>query len=550
MEQHRHRATPSQPKGASRGGDAAACSFLRHLLALGRSLRIYAHGHGRVHESVLALRSVAEELLFGRVDDLDFVVEGSGLRFGSEMIHSEPAVTEAFAKVLRVRGIRALVIRSGIERAELFGLAELLGRTMKEILLDGGLEASLCAMQHPHFDLLPALTDFREEGDEVNAVAVDPDAVNELRPNGTKPVFLAASATFDDLLGNAAELPATPCEPDRTLVYTAFDGGELELAPGKLADVAEGTLRDELLSHDVEHSAAIAVFDMLRRAGDELEYRVRRDLVCDVVRERRLDVRALRFAQMQLVGDMPDWPHEDPATLLLEFGAIAGDTTLLENALGRSLMPQTVARDVAEQLSSRPDALDSLSTVLRASLPEKIRNPVEDTMLNLARDRKPAFRRWALEYPSRFLHRSCFSLLLRKADMVLGPIAKEFFAQEDLKNRDRMIDMLVRDGGEKALRLLLVGVKQSGELCDPQLIAALGKFEHATATDALREVIVRCNTERFDREEASCAIRALSESGTDEAFKFLEEVARGRRLLRSVYKRPLRELAQEILELV
>ena len=182
MDRNPDRETRSQAWDSTRGGDAAACSFVRHLLALGRSQRIYQEGHGRVHENASALRSVADELLHGRADDLDFVVDGASIRFAGEPLRSEPAVAASFAEVLRARGIRALVLRAGLERSELLNLAELIGGDAKELHREGGVTAALEDMFHPHFDLIETGAVFRgvtgdagdEEPDEPALISTDP----------------------------------------------------------------------------------------------------------------------------------------------------------------------------------------------------------------------------------------------------------------------------------------------------------------------------------------------------------------------------------------
>jgi hypothetical protein len=136
-----------------------------------------------------------------------------------------------------------------------------------------------------------------------------------------------------------------------------------------------------------------------------------------------------------------------------------------------------------------------------------------------------------------------------KVDFVLGPIVKEYLAVIGSKERDRLIELLVAEGTEKALRLLVMGVRYAGEVRDPRIILAFGKFKHTLAVGVLREVIHRCNTERYDAEEASSAMRALAETGIDDAMNFLEEVSNSRRfLIMPIFRRSLRDMAQDALE--
>jgi hypothetical protein len=517
------------------GGGAAVCSFFRHAMAFGRVMKIYASGHSRVEDSLTELKAIADEMLAGRPDDMDIIVHTTGLKVNGRTVHHEPAVTEAFTEVLRARGIRALVLRAGIDKSELFLLADLLGRPVRDLITDGGIDSVLFGKEHPHFNLLAAVTAFGDGEDEgCQEDDVPPEEV--------------ATRQLEELLGEPGELPPDPTEEHR-LVYTACDKDELGTRSSNLLAVAEETLRAEAARHDCDRAAAMAICDMVGRATDDLEYRRRRDLLCDVVRDKRLDPRAMRIAQLHLAGELPDWPHENPAALLLELGAIGADTQLLEGALSRSTLSKAEARQVAEQLASRPEAFDLFSVLVKSPLPDNIRIPVEDVFVDTVRHRKMAFKQWALENPQRFLCQSAFKLLMCKVDFVLGPIVKEYLAVIGSKERDRLLELLVAEGTEKALRLLVMGVRYAGEVRDPRIIHAFGKFKHTLAVGVLREVIQRCNTERYDAEEASSAMRALAETGIDDARNFLEEVSTSRRfLIMPIYRRSLRDMAQDALE--
>ncbi|MHC4938102.1 MAG: hypothetical protein ACYTHK_03945 [Planctomycetota bacterium] len=534
MDQNHKGGSPTSKLGSLKGDGAVICSFFRHIMAFGRVMRIYASGNTRVEESLAELKAIADEMLGGRTDEMDIIVHTNGLKVDGRTVHHEPAVTEAFTDVLRARGVRALVLRFGIDRGELVLLADLLGRPGRDLITDGGMDAVLAGKEHPHFDLLAAVTAF---GDGEDDGCEDDDI----------PPEEAATRQFEELLGESGELPPDPTEQHR-LVYTARDKDELATGSSNLLAVAEETLRAEAARHDSDRAASMAVCDMVGRAGDELEYRRRRDVLCDVVREKRLDPRAMRIAQLHLAGDLPDWPHEDPAALLLELGAIAADSQLLEGSLSRSTLSKAQARQVAENLASRPEAFDLFCVLVRSPMPDNIRIPVEDVFVDTVRHRKMAFKKWALENPQRFLCKSAFELLMARVDFVLGPIVKEYLAVIGSKERDRLIELLVDEGTEKALRLLVMGVRYAGEVRDPRIILAFGRFKHALAVGVLREVVLRCNTERYDAEEASSAIRALAETGIDDAYDFLEEITSGRKFLMPIYRRSLREMAQDALE--
>jgi len=344
--------------------------------------------------------------------------------------------------------------------------------------------------------------------------------------------------------GDAGEAPAEVSEEIR-LVYTAVDKDEFGARSPHLLAMAQETLVREARKHDVHRVAAMVLTDMVGKSIDELEYRVRRDLLCNVVKERRLDVTALRIAQLHLAGDLPDWPFESPAALLLELGAIANDLELLEGAMGRCDMPKSDARRVAEQLAARTDAFDLLTVLLRAPLPDNIRYPIEDVLVSRVKRDQREFRQWALDNLQRFLHRTSFRFLLQQVDFALGTIVKELLQADGGKDRERVIEMLVENGSEKALRLLVMGMPYAGEVRDVCLIQAFGRFKHPLAVAVLREIVHRCNTVRCSDEEVESAVQALAKAGTEDAVEFLDEITNKRVGLMPLYRRTIRNLAQE-----
>jgi len=531
-------------------GGPAVCSFLRQLMAFGRVMRIYASGHRRIEENMRQLNMVADDLLYGKPDGVEFTVRSTGLRVDGNTVHQEPAVVEAFTEVLRVRGIRIMVLRSGLSAEELNLLADLLSQDARDLRAKGGTDAKLSEELHPHFDLLAAATTFGEGGPP-----------EEDRPGLIAATGEAAQQHFEQVLGDQsvqipeglvpdageapAELPPEPAPQEVRLVYTAVDNDEFGARSPHLLAMAQETLVREARKHDVHRVAAMVLTDMVGKSIDELEYRMRRDLLCNVVKERRLDVTALRIAQLHLAGDLPDWPFESPAALLLELGAIANDLELLEGAMGRCDMPKSDARSVAEQLATRADAFDLLTVLLRAPLPDNIRVPIEDVLVSRIKRDQREFRQWALENLQRFLHRTSFKFLLHEVDFALGPIVKELLQEDGGKDRERVIEMLVENGSEKALRLLVMGMRYAGEVRDSYLIQAFGRFKHPLAVAVLREIVHRCNTVRCSGEEVACAVEALAKAGTDDAFEFLDEIANKRAGFLPLYRRTIRNLAQE-----
>jgi len=514
-------------------------------------MRIYAAGHRRIEENMRQLKQAADEMLRGKHEGVEFSVRTTGVRVNGNPIHHEPAVIEAFTEILRVRGIRVMIIRQGIAESELNLLADVLSQDAKALRSNGGTSAKLAEELHPHFNLHAAATTFGR-GDE--------PAGSEMTPAVTAEVEEAAQQHFAAVLGEQdaefADADSTP-DPDQQpestpepteeirLEYTAVDAQQLGADSIELVAQAQKTLLGQASRHDVDRTAAMALTDLVGRSGDELEYRVRRDLLCNVVKERRLEVGALRLAQLHLASDVPDWPYESSAGLLLELGAIAADVELLDGAMGKSNMDKTEARRIAELLAMRPDAFALLTVLLRASLPENIRVPIEDVLVaRVKRDRRE-FRQWAVDNPQRFLNRSCFKFLLDRVDFALGPVVKDLLHSEGDKDRDRVIEMLVENGSEKALRLLAMGMQYTDEQRDTRLIMAFGRFKHPLAVAMLREIVHRCNTANVADEELSSAVTALAKTGTEEALQFLEEITSKRVGFLPLYRRPIRVRAQE-----
>ena len=541
-------------RGHAENSGHTVCGFLRQVVAFGRVMRIYAEGHRRLQENMRQLKDVANQMLMGHQDGLDFTVRASGLRVDGQPVHQEPALVEAFCEILRVRGIRIMILRPGVTEEELYLLADLLSRDARELRAIGGADSVLSEELHPHFNLLASRTVFGGVGnDDEQGVPVSPDAVE--------------ARNFEELLGEQGEGMPAPgeiamgeldagfdaaedgIEPDVPaevrLVYSAVEDGEFGARSPHLLAVAEETLARQSHKHDAHGVAALIVCDLVGRAQDPLEYRARRDLLCDIVREQRLDVTAMRIAQLHMAGDHPDWPQERPAGLVLELGAIAGDVELLESALGRYEMPKAEARAIMELLALRSDAFHLLTVLLRAQLPDSVRVPIEDAFVKAVTRDKAAFRNWALDHPEAFFQKACFGFLLKHVDFVLGPIVKEVLSREGGDDRDRVIDMLVEDGSHKSLRLLVMGVRYAGDARDPRLIRAFGKFQHPLAVAILREIVHRANTLSCSGEEASSAVKALAQAGTDDALDFLDEVANKRVALLPLYRRSIRHMAQE-----
>ena len=532
----------------------AVCGFLRQLVAFGRVMRIYAEGHRRLQENMRQLMTVANSMLVGHTGGLDFAVRAGGLRVAGKPVHQEPALVEAFCEILRVRGVRIMILRPGITEEELYLLADLLSRDARELRAIGGADSVLSEELHSHFNLLAAQTLFGGVGDDdehgvpVSSADIEARNFEELLGEhgeslGEPGADLDAAGAVE--AGSDAELDLAPETQEVRLVYSAVEDGKFGARSPHLLAVAEETLTRQAAKHDSNRAAALAICDMVGRSQDPREYRARRELLCDIVREQRLDITALRIAQIHLAGYATSWPQESPAALVLELGAIAGDTELLESALGRCDMEKTAARGVVEQLALRENSFDMLTALLRAQLPANIRVPIEDAFTSCVKRDKANFRNWALDHPKKFLQVECFGFLLRHVDFVLGPIVKEVLSQPGGEERDQLIDMLIEDGSEKALRMLVMGVRYAGDERDPRLIRAFGKFRHPLAVAILREIVHRANTSSCGGSEASSAVTALAQAGTDEAMNFLEEITRKRVWFLPLYRRSIRQLAME-----
>ena len=488
------------------------------------------------------LKTAADDMLCGHPDGIEFSVRSTGVRVNGSPIHYEPAVIEAFTEVLRVRGIRIMVVRRGIGESELALLADLLSQDVRSLRAEGGTYAKLEEELHPHFDLYAAATRFGQQGEA---------QVARPTPAQCAAADEAAQQHYAEVLGEqdaafAGEVEAAPeLAEEIRLVYTTFD--QKALGPQSLDEAKRATdaLIRESRTHDVHRTAAMALTDLAGRSSDELEYRVRRDLLCKIVKDRRLNVAALRLAQLYLAGDVPDWPCESSMALLLELGAVAGDVELLDGAMGKCAMDKAEARRIADVLAMRSDAFALLTVLLRANLPQSIRVPIEDVIVARVKRDQREFRQWAVDNPQRFLNRSCFAFLLDRVDFVLGPIVKDLLHAEESRDRDRAIEMLVENGSEKALRLLAMGMQYKGGQRDTRLIEAFGRFQHPLAVAMLREIVHRCNTSGAGDEEVTTALTALAKAGTEDALGFLEEVTTRKVGFLPLYRRAIRVRAQE-----
>ena len=130
---------------------------------------------------------------------------------------------------------------------------------------------------------------------------------------------------------------------------------------------------------------------------------------------------------------------------------------------------------------------------------------------------------------------------------MVGPVIKQLLLEGADDERRALVDLLARERTAAALRILALGLPYGAETRDTQLIEALGSFSHPLATRLLKEVIHRCNTERFRADEAAAAIRALLRSSEAGAQDFLREMCTQRRLLFYSYRRSLRRLAERSL---
>lgn len=488
-----HERDVSAHSSADRGARLWADDFVREFVCFGRVASIYPATHGRV--------VLQEERLAQLIDELATVApQGITLKAGETiLVDDEPTSSRAadrLASDLRPRGVLAIRMLPGTTTEEVVSLAKCLGTPLHALRKGGGVRALL-------------------------------DAAGLRRIE----VELDAALCGDDEIR------------DQEIVEPADEEREPE---DSVEDESNALDRDgwraSINGHDSSQNAIRALCNLLPAARSAREYEARRNLLFRAAKRGELDRRKVCKALSELHSSDVPMPFEKTVSVALELAAETTDARLIKRAVTGQL-DEYEARSIAIRLTSHPDSFSLLSFLACSELPGGQQRVFGRQLRNAARRSPGRFENWAMAHTAEFLQRRVTRLFVEKASAVVGPVAKHLLLEGTDDDRRMLIDQLVEERTEAALRILALGLPYGSEPRDTYLIEALGSFSHPLANLLLREVVHRCNTERFRPEEAKAAVRALVRSPDIDSREFLHEVCRRRSSFFFSYRRQLRRLA-------
>lgn len=545
--------------------------MLRGLLVAARMLLLYPAGHNRVTRKLAEIRSDVTELFAHRPDPLELTVAGHRLLVGDAKFDQFSEIGESFAGYLRHRQIRAVVIAPGVELDEVRLLVDLLGIDHRALLRVGGTKPFLDERSHPHIQFLlfegssmPAIPAGGTGADEApldpllqsiaaEAEAGDPGAP-ESAERGTPPGRGSDQERFEqqleefalrDLLDEpnhepgAEEAVAFPVEPE--LLVDA----EVQACLGD-----DGTaVRERMRRHSCEDTALRILFRMLSEAPDEEQYKQRRRLLLQAVRDPRFFTGELIHVIRRLLDHEADWGFERGAELAQSVIAYVNDAAAVTQLLASIPLLPEVAKGVLASLAAREDALPLLGRLLTAQLPSTIADDLPRVFVDLAEADPRRFTQWALQDRATLLRPSVLRILIESSSGLLAPVCERLLLERQAHDRKKLLHLLGSNGGEAALKLLSRSVRVCGPGVAPEALQALGRFPHPLALEVLREVVERNNRDDLDLEEVEAALHSIHALGIKEAHAFLWEIVQSRRSLFSyAYVRPVRVIAESVLQ--
>ena len=542
-------------------------SVLRGLLVAARMLLLYPAGHNRVTRKLSEIRSDFGNLFALRAEPLELTVAGHRLLVGDAKFDQFSEIGEGFAGYLRHRQIRAVVIAPGIEIEEVRLLVDLLGIDHRALFRVGGTKPFLDARPHPHLQFLlfeagavPALAAgapgadeapldplLRSIAAEAEALAPDGQPGGESDPGG---IHASEQERFEQQLEEFAL---------RDLLDKSEKPGEEAVAfpvePGLLVDVdVQGCLaddgsavRDRMRRHSSEDTALRILFRMLAEAPDEEQYKQRRRLLLQAVRDPRFFTGELIHVIRRLL-DKADWGFERGTELAQSVIAYVTDAAAVIQLLASiPLLPET-AKGVLSCLAAREDALPLLGRLLTSQLPSTIADDLPRIFAELCEADPRRFTQWALQDRATLLRPSVLRILIDSPSGLLAPICERLLLERQAHDRKKLLHLLGSNGGDAALRLLARAVRACGPGVAPEALQALGRFPHPLALEVLREVVERNNRDDLDLEEVEAALHSIHALGLKEAHAFLWEIVQSRRSLFSyAYVRPVRVTAESVL---
>ncbi|HEX5139095.1 MAG TPA: hypothetical protein VFY93_19155 [Planctomycetota bacterium] len=542
-------------------------SVLRGLLVAARMLLLYPAGHNRVTKKLADLRADILALFEQRAEPLELTVAGHRLLVGDAKFDQFSEVGESFAGYLRHRQIRAIVIAPGVDLDEVRLLVDLLGIDHRALFRVGGTKAFLDARPHPHIQFLlfeggvtPSLP---ASGSGTDEAPLDP-LLQSIADEAAGDAGMPAGAEGDPKRRNSDQerfeqqleefalrdlLDGAPQKPGEETVAFAVEPGLLMDAEiqGCIADDG-GEMRERMRRHSSEDTALRILFRLLAEAPDEEQYRHRRRLLLQAVRDPRFFTGELIHVIRRLL-DRKDWGFERGAELAQSVIAYVNDAAAVTQLLASIPLVPEVAKGVLSCLAAREDALPLLGRLLTAQLPSTIANDLPRVFLELAEADPRRFSHWALQDRATLLRPSVLRILIENASSLLAPVCERLLLERQAHDRKKLLHLLGSNGTEVALRLLTRAVRACGPGVAPEALQALGRFPHPLALEVLREVVERNNRDEIDLEEVEAALHSIHALGIKEAHALLWEIVQSRRSLFSyAYVRPVRIIAESVLQ--
>ncbi|MHC4134825.1 MAG: HEAT repeat domain-containing protein [Planctomycetota bacterium] len=561
-------------------------SLLRGLMVCARMLILYPPGHGRVQRKLAEIQGLLGELFAERSDPLELTVFGHRLAADGVPCDDVVDVAERFALLLRHRQIRTILFLPGVEESEVQLIVEVLRIDHRALLRVGGTRSFVDQRPHPHVKFLlhegdagrptgQAPEDADELGGEValagppapeegppQRVLVDTEGnvrltVEDEPPESVGPGQEPASEQerFEQQLEEFAlkDLLESPTdergEANEAVAFSVEDDLLSDEEVRSCMQDDARTLKQRFRRHVVEESALCIIFRMLAEAADETQYRQRRRMLLQVVRDPRFFTGELVHVVHRLVEDGGTWGFERGEELAQSVIAYVTDAAAVSQLLNSIPLVPEVAQGVLSSLADREDALPLLARLITTDLPEFVAADLPKTLVQVSESNAHGFVQWALQDRNTVLRPTVVKLLLESCPTIFTPVCERLLLERPDRDRRKLLHLLCANGSENALRLLASAVRACGRGVAVEALEALGRFPHPLSLEVLREVIQRNNGDAFERTEAEAAIFSLYSLGINEARTFLWAIVQARRSLFSyAYVRPLRLIAESVLQ--
>jgi len=544
---------------------------LRGLMVAARMLLLYPTGHNRVTRKLAEIRQDLANLFTQRADPLELTVAGHRLVVGDAKFDQFSEVGESFAVLLRHRQIRAVVVAPGVETDEIRLLVELLRIDHRALLRVGGTKAFLDQRPHPHVQFLlfegggglalPAAGAVPGEEANLDPLLQGGTGAGAELPGGSGPdeadAFQSGGSDqerFEQQLEEFAlrdllEEPPQAEDGQQAVAFSVDQGLLLDPEIRACLEDDGGEMRERLRRHSTEDTALRILFRLLSEAEDEAHYRTRRRLLLQAVRDPRFFTGELIHVIRRLLDEKQDWGFERGAELAQSVIAYVNDAAAVTQLLASLPLVPEVAQGVLSCLAQRDDALPLLGRLLTSQLPTNIAEDLPRVFVELVDGDPRRFSQWALQDRATLLRPTMLRILLEKSPGLLAPVCERLLLERQAHDRKKLLHLLCSSGSEAALRLLVRVVRACGRGVAVEALQALGRFPHALALEALREVVERNNHDDLDLEEVEAALHSIHDVGTKEAHSFLWEIVQSRRSLFSyVYARPVRLIAEKVLQ--